>query len=149
MSKMGSSPLLGTLQKLARRQLLPQGVGSDRPQLYEMKQSNLCCPGRGREGFSQKKNRDNSTYFAPEAWQRLLLTAGLVPGKQGFSACLPTLRGLTQVLQQDSRSGWSWAAGAHSGVPGLTAESICQADHPSQLLGNGHTCYPLSTDVGD
>lgn len=36
------------------------------------KQSNLCCPGRGREGFSQKKNRDNSTYFAPEAWQRLL-----------------------------------------------------------------------------
>jgi len=71
-SQAGSSPLPGTLPKLARRPLLPQRMGSDRRKLGETKQANLCCPVRGREGLSQKKNRDNSMYFAPEAWQSLL-----------------------------------------------------------------------------
>lgn len=59
------------------------------------------------------------------------------------------MSGLAQVLQQDCRSGWSWAAGAHSGVSELTAESTCQADHPPPLMGSRLSRYPLSTDVGD
>lgn len=77
------------------------------------------------------------------------VSLGSVPGKQGFSASLPTLSSLAQVLQQDRRSGWSRAAGAHSGVSGLTAEPICQADHPPLLTGSQLSRYPLWTDVGD
>lgn len=71
MSKIGEFPSAGYPTKTGQKATSAPRSGI-RQQLYETKQSNLCCPGRGREGFSQKKNRDNSTYFAPEAWQGLL-----------------------------------------------------------------------------
>lgn len=110
-------------------------MGSDRQKLGELKQSNLCCTGEGGRAL-QKKSRDNSTCFAPEAWQAVSL--GWVPGKHSFQS----------AFQQDGRSGLSCCRSpSRCGCTPCTV-NLHSDNAPLHYLGSWCHRYPPSTDMG-
>lgn len=84
----------------------------------------------------QKKSRDNSTCFAPEAWQADSL--GWVPGKHSFQS----------AFQQDGRSGLSCCRSpSRCGCTPCTV-NLHSDNAPLHYLGSWCHCYPPSTDMG-
>lgn len=130
-SKIRSSTPAGTTAKAGQKAEWDQ---TDKSRVNRSSQISAAQAEGGRA--LQKKSRDKSTCFVPEAWQAVSL--GWVPGKHSFRS----------GFQQDGRSGLSCCRSPSRCGRTPRAVNLHSDNVPLHYLGSWCHRYPPSTDTG-